>query len=47
MKIYRVVDDSTMVLTTVNELEALRKLKSIVDKHEKMSEWGYIETETI
>lgn len=43
MTIYRVIDDSTCVLTTANELEALRQFQKIMDKSEKASEWGWME----
>jgi hypothetical protein len=40
MKVYQVVDDGTEVLNTVNELEALRLLRKIMEKHDVT--WGWI-----
>lgn len=41
MKIYCVIDNSDEVMTTVNELEALRELRRIMEKHKV--DWGWIE----
>jgi hypothetical protein len=41
MKVYRVIDNSTGVLATVNELEALRRLRLIMEKHDVT--WGWVE----
>jgi hypothetical protein len=41
MKVYRVIDNSTEVLATVNELEALRRLRQIMEKHDVT--WGWVE----
>lgn len=40
MKVFQVIDNSTEVLTTVNELEALRRLRKIMEKHDVT--WGWI-----
>jgi hypothetical protein len=45
MKIYRVIDNSTAVLTTFNELTALRLLKKIMEKHDVT--WGWIDTDEV
>jgi hypothetical protein len=41
MKVYRVIDNSTEVLATVNELEALRRLRTIMETHDVT--WGWVE----
>lgn len=41
MLVYRVIDDSVEVMATVNELEALRRLRQIMEKHDVT--WGWIE----
>jgi hypothetical protein len=41
MKAYRVIDNSTEVLVTVNELDALRLLRKIMEKHDVT--WGWLE----
>lgn len=43
MKIYRVIDDCTCVLTTFDELAALRLLKAIMEKHDVMTGWIDVE----
>ena len=40
MKVFQVIDNSDDVLTTVNELEALRLLRKIMEKHDVT--WGWI-----
>lgn len=45
MKVYRVIDNSTSVLTTANELEALRLLRKIMEKHDVT--WGWIDDEEV
>jgi hypothetical protein len=39
MRVYRVIDDGTEVLATVNELEALRRLRLIMEKHDVTYGW--------
>lgn len=39
MKIYRVIDDGTLVLTTADELTALRKLRAILQRHDLTAAW--------
>ena len=39
MKVFRVIDDGTEVMATVNELEALRLLRRLCDKHDVMAAW--------
>jgi len=41
MKIYKVIDNSTEVLTTFDELKALRLLRKIMEKHDVT--WGWID----
>jgi hypothetical protein len=45
MKIYRVIDNSTRVLTTTDELTALRRLRYIMEKHDVT--WGWIDVEEV
>ncbi len=45
MKVYRVIDNSDCVLTTFDELAALRRLKAIMEKHDVT--WGWIDTDEI
>lgn len=45
MKIYRVIDDADCVLTTFDELTALRRLRQIMEKHDVT--WGWIDEEVI
>lgn len=42
MKIYQVVDNSTPVLVTADELTALRLLQKIMEKHDVT--WGWVDT---
>jgi hypothetical protein len=41
MKVYRVIDNSDCVLTTLDELTALRLLRKIMEKHDVT--WGWID----
>lgn len=41
MKVYRVIDDGFEVMATISELEALRRLRHIMEKHDVA--WGWIE----
>ena len=45
MKIYRAIDNSTAVLTTADELTALRLLRKIMEKHDVT--WGWVEDEEV
>ena len=40
MKVFQVIDNSDDVLVTTNELEALRLLRKIMEKHDVT--WGWI-----
>ena len=40
MKVWQVIDNSDDVLTTTNELEALRLFRKIMEKHDVT--WGWI-----
>jgi hypothetical protein len=40
MKLYQVIDNSQPVLVTTNELEALRLLRKLHEKHD--STWAWI-----
>lgn len=39
MKVYRVIDDGTCVLTTADELSALRLFQKIMEKHDVTAGW--------
>ena len=41
MKVYQVIDNSTPVLVTADELTALRLLRKIMEKHDVT--WGWCE----
>lgn len=45
MKVYRVIDNSTAVLTTVDELKALRLLRKIMEKYDVT--WGWVDEEEL
>lgn len=42
MKVFQVIDNSTVVLNTVDELTALRLLRKIMEKHDVT--WGWVDT---
>jgi len=39
MKVFRVIDDGTEVMATVNELEALRRFRQLCEKHDVTEAW--------
>jgi hypothetical protein len=41
MKVFQVIDNSTPVLVTADELTALRKLREIMEKHDVT--WGWVD----
>ncbi len=41
MIVYRVIDNGTEVMATISEIEALRRLRQIMNKHDVT--WGWIE----
>jgi len=45
MKIYRVIDDGDCVLTTFDELVALRRFEAIMTKHDVT--FGWVDTEEV
>jgi hypothetical protein len=45
MKIYRVIDNGDVVLTTDSELKALRKLREVMVKHDVT--WGWVDEEVL
>ena len=45
MKFYSVIDNSTEVLNTTDELKALRKLKEIMEKYDVT--YGWIDEKTL
>jgi len=47
MRIYRVVDDGTCVLTTADEVVALRKFREVMEKYDKVLDYGWIDVEEI
>ncbi len=46
-KIYRVTDDGICILTTTDELKALRRYKEIMDANEKVNTWAWVDTEEL
>lgn len=46
-KVYRVIDDGMCVLTTTDELKALRRYQEIMDANEKVNTWGWIDAEDL
>ncbi len=46
-KVYRVVDNSTTVLVTMDELKALRRYREIMDANEKCNTWAWIDEEIL
>lgn len=44
-KVYRVIDDGTCVLTTLDPAKALRKPQEILDSHDVT--WGWMEEDTL
>ncbi len=47
MKIYRIIDDGTVKLTTVIELEAYKEWYRLMQKHDAIQNWGWIDTEEV
>lgn len=45
VKVYRVVDDCTPVLSTLDPAKALRKLQEVLDKHDVS--WAWVEEDTL
>ena len=43
MKVWRVIDDGDCILTTVNELDALRALEKLNRKHDITACWVDVE----
>jgi len=39
-KIYRVIDDGTCILTTVDPAKALRALSELIEKHDVVACWA-------
>lgn len=46
-KVYRVIDDAIPVLTTLDELKALRKLRDIFESNEKTNTFAWIEEDEL
>lgn len=42
-KVYRVIDDGTCILTTTDEVKALRRYYEIVDVNDKINSWVDVE----
>ncbi len=47
VKVYRVIDDAVCVLTTTDELKALRRYHEIIDANEKINHYGWIDVEDL
>lgn len=46
-KVYRVVDNASPVLTTLDELKALRKLRDIIDSRPETKAWAWVEEDDL
>ena len=46
-KVYRVVDDGMCILTTTDELKALRRYHEIMDANDKINTYGWVDTEDL
>lgn len=46
-KVYRVIDDGMCILTTTDELKALRRYQEIMDANEKVNNWGWVDVEEL
>lgn len=47
VKIYRVIDNGLLVMTTVDELKAFREYYRRIQKRQEVADWGWIDTEEI
>lgn len=46
-KVYRVIDNSSHVMTTMDELKALRRYNEAIESHEEANTWAWLETEEL
>lgn len=46
-KVYRVFDDGDLVLSTLDELKALRKYHSLMEAKEHVNTWGWIDASVL
>lgn len=44
-KVYRVIDDGTIVLTTLDPAKALQGLQEVLNRHDVT--WGWMEEDTL
>lgn len=47
MKVYRVVDDGIVVLTTTDEIKAALLLKKLAQKYESKQTWFWVDEEDL
>jgi len=47
MKIYRVIDNGEVILTTDSRIKALETYYAHVQKREQIQDWGWIDTEEL
>ena len=47
MKIYRIIDNGIVKCTTANELLAYKEYYRLMQKHEEVSNWGWIDEEEV
>jgi len=46
-KVYRVVDNSEHVMTTMDELKALRRYRDAIESHEQANTWAWVDIEDL
>ncbi len=46
-KVYRVIDNGSPVIATLDELTALRKLRTIVESREVTKDWAWVEEDDL
>jgi hypothetical protein len=46
-KVYRVVDNSSHVMTTMDELKALRRYRDAIESHEEANTWAWVDIEDL
>lgn len=47
MKIYRVMDNGQVVLTTDSRFKALEEWYKRMEKHQQVQDWGWIDEEEV
>ena len=46
-KVYRVVDNNSHVMITMDELKALRRYRDAIESHEEANTWAWIDIEDL